>query len=263
MPRELGGPLRAFAEAWHVLAMGIFSRVAQVMSSNFNALLDKAEDPRKSLDLTLREMREQIQAARKELVSAVASEKQLKKKVDELDQEVEKWSSRAELAVRGDDDALAREALLQKRRAMGDRDRAEAMRGEARGSALEMKDALERMERKVKELELRKGTIATRVQQAKAGGGVEALGKTSSGPSAFDEFRRMEDKVETAEHTVTALGEVDSLLDPRGPTGLSPAELEAKFRALETGASASPGAPAKSEVEDELLALKKKVRIEI
>jgi len=61
-----------------------------------------------------------------------------------------------------------------------------------------MKEALERMERKVKELELRKGTIAVRAQQAKAGGGVEALGAKGTGPSAFDEFRRMEDKVETA-----------------------------------------------------------------
>jgi phage shock protein A len=241
--------------------MGIFGRVAQVMSSNFNALLDKAEDPRKSLDLTLQEMREQIHAARKEVVSGVASEKQLKKKVEELDEEVEKWSSRAELAVRSNDDSLAREALLQKRRAVGERDRAEATRGDARASALEMKEALERMERKVKELELRKGTIAVRAQQAKAGGGVESLGAKGTGPSAFDEFRRMEDKVETAEHTVQALGEVESVLDNRGPSGLSQAEVEAKFRALESGASASPAAPAKSEVEDELQALKKKIRI--
>ncbi len=86
------------------------------MSANFNALIDKADDPRKSLDQTLLEMREQILAARREVVSGVASEKQLKKKVEELDQEVEKWQRRAELAVRTDDDALAREALLQKRR---------------------------------------------------------------------------------------------------------------------------------------------------
>lgn len=241
--------------------MGILARVAQVMSANFNALLDKAEDPRKSLDQTLLEMREQIVAARKEVVSSVASEKQLKKKVEELDQEVEKWSGRAELAVRNNDDALAREALLQKRRAIGDRDRAEAQRAEQRGNALEMKDALEVMERKVKEFELRKGTIAARAQQAKAGGGVESLGKTGSGPSAFDEFRRMEEGVENVEHTVQAQSEVDAALDGRVPGGLSPAEVEAKFRALESGSSAAPGTPAKTEVEDELQALKKRVRI--
>ncbi|MEO6603227.1 MAG: PspA/IM30 family protein [Polyangiaceae bacterium] len=241
--------------------MGILARVAQVMSANFNALIDKAEDPRKSLDQTLLEMREQIIAARKEVVSSVASEKQLKKKVEELDQEVEKWNGRAELAVKNSDDALAREALLQKRRAVGDRDRAEAQRGEQRGNALEMKDALERMERKVKEFELRKGTIATRAQQAKGGGGVESLGRTGSGPSAFDEFRRMEEGVENVEHTIQAQGEVDAALDGRGPGGLSPAEVEAKFRALESGQGANNAAPAKGEVDDELQALKKKIRI--
>ena len=241
--------------------MGILSRVAQVMSSNFNALLDKAEDPRKSLELTLQEMREQIHAARKEVVSGVASEKQLKKKVEELDQEVEKWNWRAELAVKSNHDALAREALLQKRRAVGERDRAEALRGEQRASALEMKEALERMERKVKEFELRKGTVAVRAEQAKAGGGVEALGKKGAGPGAFDEFRRMEDKIENAEHTVLAQGEVDSVLDNRGPSGMSPAEVEAKFRALESGVGASSTSPVKSEVDDELQALKKKIRI--
>jgi len=231
------------------------------MSANFNALIDKADDPRKSLDQTLLEMREQILAARREVVGSVASEKQLKKKVEELDHEVEKWSARAELAVRNDDDALAREALLQKRRAVGERDRAEAQRGEQRAAALEMKDALENMERKVKEFELRKGTIAARAQQAKAGGGAEGLGKVGGGASAFDEFRRMEDKIETAEHTVLAQSEVDAALAPPSPTGMSPAEVEAKFRALESGASADPAKPQKSEVDDELSALKKKIRI--
>ncbi|HEY4107151.1 MAG TPA: PspA/IM30 family protein [Polyangiaceae bacterium] len=239
--------------------MRILSRVAQVMSANFNALLDKADDPRKSLELTLEEMRDQINVARKEVVSAVGSEKRLKKRVEELDQEVEKWNGRAELAVRSNDDALAREALLQKRRAVADRDRAEAERGEQRASALEMKEALERMEHKVKEFELRKGTIATRAEQARAGGGVESLGRKGEGPGAFEEFRRMEAKVENAEHTVSALGEVENVLQDRGPSGMSKAEVEAKFRALESGTAASP---AKSEVDDDLQALKKKIRIQ-
>jgi len=242
--------------------MGIFARVAQVMSANFNALIDKADDPKKSLDQTLLEMREQILAARREVVSGVAAEKQLKKKVEELDREVEKWAGRAELAVRNNDDALAREALLQKRRTVGDRDRAEAQRAEQRASAFEIKEALERMERKVKEFELRKGTIAARAGQVKAGGGgVESLGKTGSGAGAFDEFRRMEDKIETAEHTILAQSEVDAALAGPSPSGMSQAEVEAKFRALESGTSADPNAPAKSEVDDELSALKKKIRI--
>ena len=245
--------------SWHVLGMGIFARAAQVLSANFNALLDKADDPRKALDQTLLEMREQIVLARKEVVGGVASEKQLKKKVEELDHEVEKWSGRAELAVKNNDDALAREALLQKRRAISERDQAEAARAEQRASAVEMKDALEHMERKVKELELRKRTIATKSQIASAGGGVEGLGKVGSGAGAFDEFRRMEDKIENAEQTVLAQQEVNAALDGRAPGAMSPAEIEAKFRALESGTSEA--SPVKSAVEVELQALKKRVRV--
>ncbi len=239
--------------------MGIFARVSQVMSANFNALLDKAEDPRKSLEQTLREMRDQIVLARKEVIGGVASEKQLKKKVEDLDRDVDKWSGRAELAVKNDDDALAREALLQKRRAIAERDHAEAARGEQRATALEMKEALLHMERKVQELELRKGTIATKAEIAKAGGGVEGLGKLGRGAGAFEEFRRIEGKIETAEHTLLADGEVNAAFDGQMPGGMATAEVEAKFRVLESGATSAP--PLTPEVEDELQALKKRVRI--
>jgi phage shock protein A len=208
-------------------------------------------------------MHEQILAARSEVVGCVAAEKQLKRRVDELDQEVEKWAARAELAVKGGDDALAREALLQRRRADADRDGAEAQRAEQRGTALELKAALQRMERKLQEFELRKGTLATRAEQVRAGGGVEALGKQGAGPGVFDEFRRMEDRIAHIEDTREAQGELDAVLDKGGPGGLSPAEVEAKFRALEAAAAGqgSVGTAVRSEVDEELSALKKKIRI--
>ncbi len=243
--------------------MGIFDRMGRVISSNFNSLLDKAEDPKKNVEQTLREMREQIRAARNEVVRSVAAEKQLRTKVSELDSEVEKWSKRAELAVKHDDDDLAREALLQKKRVTGDRDRAEALRAEQRGAALEMKSELERMEQKLSELESKKSTIITKAKQARAGGGVESLGATGSGSGAFTEFRRMEDQIEGVETAAQAQREVEEALGGgRGPGGLTRDEVEAKFRALEYGGSDSPSAPkGGGEVEEELAALKKKVRI--
>lgn len=243
--------------------MGIFDRMGRVISSNFNALLDKAEDPKKSIELTLEEMSEQIRAARQEVVRSVAAEKQLRGKVSELDAEVDRWTKRAELAVRHGDDELAREALLQKRRATGERDRAEALRAEQRGQALEMKSELERMEQKLEELRARKGTLIARAEQAKAGGGVEALG-AKPGAGAFQEFRRMEAQIEGVEAAITAQREVDAALSGGvGPGGLSREEVEAKFRALEHGdpARGQPGAGG-SEIDAELSALKKRIRVE-
>jgi phage shock protein A len=58
--------------------MGIFDRMGRVISSNFNALLDGLDDPRKSIDSLLDGMNDQLLAARREIVSAVAAEKHLK-----------------------------------------------------------------------------------------------------------------------------------------------------------------------------------------
>ena len=88
--------------------MGIFDRMGKVISSNMNSLLDKAEDDDKLLELNLEEMAEQLKRGRQDVVSAVAAEKQLRKKHDDLTTEVEKWDKRAELAMKGDDEALAK-----------------------------------------------------------------------------------------------------------------------------------------------------------
>ena len=173
--------------------MGIFDRMGKVISSNMNALLDKAEDPKKNIDLIVEEMKDQIRQARKELVEAVAAEKVLRKKVEDLDAEVEKWERRAELALKVNDEKLAREALVQKKRVVTERDRAEALRAEQRSTVITMKSELDRIETKQKELEVKKGTIAAQVKQARGGGGAEGLGAKSPG-GAFAEFRRMEDK---------------------------------------------------------------------
>jgi len=89
--------------------MGIFDRMGRVISSNVNSLLDRAEDPKKLLELNLADMDEQLKRGQEEVIAAVAGEKQLRKKVDELTSEQAKWEKRAELALKSGDEALARE----------------------------------------------------------------------------------------------------------------------------------------------------------
>lgn len=240
--------------------MGIFDRMGKVISSNMNSLLDKAEDDKKLIELTVEEMGEQIKKARQEVISAVAAEKQLKKKVDALQEDVERWDKRAELAMKGDDEALAREALKQKRRVMAEAEATEKARVEARNQALEMKEELDRMEQKHEEVKMRKGTIAARASQAKAGGGAEGLG-AKGGSSAFESFRKLEEKIEGREAENSAMAEVEDAL---GTTERQ--DLEAKFRDLERGMGGKPGKDGKpaggdAQLEEDLAALKKRVRV--
>lgn len=239
--------------------MGIFDRMGKVISSNVNSMLDKAEDDKKLLELNLEEMAEQLKSGRQDVIAAVAAEKQLRKRADDLKTEVERWEKRAELALKSDDEALAREALRQKKRAETEYEHADKARLDQRDVALKMKEELERMEQKLEELKMRKGTIAARAQQARAGGGAESLGARGGGSSAFENFRKMEEKIEGREQESLAMAEVEDAIG----TGPERKSLEDKFRDLERGISGGEGGGTKkdAEIEDELAALKKRIRV--
>lgn len=233
--------------------MGIFDRMGKVISSNMNSLLDKAEDDGKLLELNLEEMAAQLKRGRQDVVQAVAAEKQLRKKADDLEGEVATWEKRAELALKGGDEALAREALKQKKRVREEAELSVKARAEQRDVALNMKAELDRMEKKLEALKMRKGTIAARAAQAKSGTG--ELG-TRGGSSAFENFKAMEEKIEGKEAEAMAMAEVESALGTSDKR-----DLEAKFRDLERGLSGPEGTGTSSEVEDELAALKKRIRL--
>jgi phage shock protein A len=239
--------------------MGIFERVSRVASANFNALLDATDSPEKSLDLTLREMREQLRAARREVVRAVAAEKQLASSVSDLERQVALWEGRAELAVRRNDDQLAREALAQKRRVAAERDRTDALRVQQRQAALDMKADFERMERKMEEFSARQGTIAVLAKQAATGG----LGVSSAGDSPLAAWHDMEDRLDNVDVVFEAQREVEeALAERRGPGGMTQSEVEAQFASLERKSVPAPAAARGTELDEELTALKKKYRVQ-
>jgi phage shock protein A len=232
--------------------------MGKVIQSNLNALLDKVEDDKKLISLNLDEMDDQIKAGHQEVVQAVAAEKQLRKKVDDLRADVERWDKRAELALKSGDEALAREALKQKRRVASEADAAEKARAEQRNAALRMKDELERMKEKLTELKMRKSTIVARAAQARGGAGAEQLG-AKGGSSAFENFRRMEEKIEGREAESAAMAEVDDAI----AKGEKSEDLEAKVRDLERQMGGKPAAEGggSSEIDEDLAALKKRIRV--
>jgi phage shock protein A len=238
--------------------MGIFDRMGQVISSNVNALLDKAEDPRKSVELAVEEMSEALRQAKQEIVEALGSQKQLGAKAEELDKEIAKWEQRAELALKSNDEALAREALKQKKRLLTERDRAEAAQAEQRGIVLTMKREMERMEAKLADLKARKTTVVNELARAKRAA-ADPTGSPRPGGKAFDKFREMEDRIEQQRAQVSAYGEVEEALRDGRP---SDADLEARFAQLEGRGVTPTGTPAADGLDDEIARLKKKLRIE-
>jgi phage shock protein A len=100
--------------------MGIFSRLRDIINSNINAMLDKAEHPEKLVKLMIQEMEDTLVEIKASCAGAMASRAKAERALDDARACEQKWSGRARLAVEKGRDDLAREALLEKRR-HGDR----------------------------------------------------------------------------------------------------------------------------------------------
>ena len=96
--------------------MGIFTRVRDIISSNINAMLDKAEDPEKMIKLMIREMEDTLIEIKASCAGSMAQKKKIGRQIEDVRAGEERWSERAHLAVDKGRDDLAREALVEKRR---------------------------------------------------------------------------------------------------------------------------------------------------
>jgi phage shock protein A len=96
--------------------MGIFTRFRDIISSNINAMLDRAEDPEKMIKLMIREMEDTLVELKASCAGVMADTRKVERRLDETENRTSSWQAKAALAVdRGRDD-LAREALQEKRR---------------------------------------------------------------------------------------------------------------------------------------------------
>jgi phage shock protein A len=108
--------------------MGIFTRLRDIVNSNINAMLDKAEDPEKLIRLMIQEMEDTLVEIRASCADAMATKKKVQRAREEVLASAQQWEQRAHLAVNRGREDLAREALMEKRRYQ---ERAEALESES------------------------------------------------------------------------------------------------------------------------------------
>jgi phage shock protein A len=109
--------------------MGVFTRFRDIVNSNINAVLDKAEDPEKMLKLMIREMEDTLVEIKSACAGVMAAGKKIERELEGTRSRAGYWEERASLAVSKGRDDLARNALVEKRRYT---DKEEALQRELR-----------------------------------------------------------------------------------------------------------------------------------
>lgn len=95
--------------------MNVFSRFRDIINSNMNAMLDRAEDPEKMIRLMIQEMEDTLVEIKASCAGAIAGRKKVERQLDEARHRAEAWGSKAELAINKGREDLAREALVEKK----------------------------------------------------------------------------------------------------------------------------------------------------
>ncbi len=146
--------------------MGIFSRFTDIVNSNINAILDKAEDPEKIVRLMIQEMEGTLVEVRSAAVRSIADRKEASRALRAYQHEVGDWQAKAELAIDKGRDDLAKAALAEKSRVTKSIDALEATLA-ALDEGLEKLNAdVARLEEKLDVAKVRQQAILVRHEAA-------------------------------------------------------------------------------------------------
>ena len=96
--------------------MGIFTRFSDIVSSNINAILDRAENPEKLVRLMIQEMEDTLIEVKSQCAGVIADQKKVERSLKDAEGYVSEWEDKAKLAVNKGRDDLAKAALNEKRR---------------------------------------------------------------------------------------------------------------------------------------------------
>jgi len=222
--------------------MGIFTRFKDIINSNINSMLDKAEDPEKMVKLMIREMEDTLVELKAACAGVMASRAKTQRSLDESRSRAAQWSDKARLAVTKGREDLAREALREK---SSYQERAESFNQEIDS----FNELIERYRKDIGALEEKLSTARDK-QRVLAQRHIQA----QKSQRANKEIRKFETKeammrFEHFEQRIDRMEAEADLVNYRGKPANAKPSLEEEFERLEKDES----------IEDELNALKAEI----
>ncbi len=193
--------------------MGIFTRVRDIINSNINSMLDKAEDPEKLIRLMIQEMEDTLVEIRASCADVMAAVKKVERAKEETKLKSSQWEERAKLAMNKDREDLAREALIEKRRYSERSDSLEMEISDCNSLVQQYQSDIVQLEEKLAGAREKQRVLTQRhihaTKKKRAQLGIRRIETTD----AFIRFEQFENRIERmeAEADLINLGRKDSL----------------------------------------------------
>lgn len=202
--------------------MGIISRFKDIMSANINALLDKAEDPEKMIDQTMRNLTNDLGKVKEETAAVMADENRCKRELDECNKEIAKMQSYAEKALLAGNEEDAMKFLQQKNQLTAKQASLQQTYDVAAANAAKMRQMHDKLVNDINELNIRRDAIKSKMKVAKT---QERLNKLNSSigdsASSISAFERMEAKANSMLDKANAMTELNQSTQEAGVDALA------------------------------------------
>ncbi len=197
--------------------MAIFERMGDLIRSNINDLIDKAENPEKMVKQIIIDMEDQIRKSTQGLGTAMGSLNQVKKQLADAQAQSNNWNSKAKQCLEQGNEELARQALENKIKFDEMANKYQEMSNSMESQVNEIKSQIDIMKQKLEEARSKQAMLSARSQMADAQTQMaKTLGNMDS-KSAFAKMDKMEQKIEAKEAQAEAFSNVSGITETEDP----------------------------------------------
>jgi len=189
-----------------LLSGPIFTRTRDIIAANMTEMLDRSEDPARMIRMIIVEMEDTLAEVRSTAARSIADLKEMRRACDRLDSMQDQWTDRAQLALERDREDLARDALIEKRKAG---DMAEGLHAEISQIEAVLKSYeadIARLQVKLAEARARQQSIAMRMESAMSRARTGEVLNGHRTAEAFARFDLLERRADLAEGMADAMG---------------------------------------------------------
>ena len=148
--------------------MGLMQRMMLIFKAKANQAVDRAEDPRQTLDYSYQKQLELLQKVRKGVADVATSRKRIELQMTQLQQQADKLTQQAQQALGAGREDLAREALTRKSGLTTQINDLQTQHAQLQGEEEKLTLASQRLQAKVEAFRTKKETIKASYTAAQA-----------------------------------------------------------------------------------------------